>query len=765
MGPRDLETEGDKPAARQLAEGELKLIFYGSRIGGSFALVKTNRKSGKQEEWLLIKHRDGAVDESFDVDLLPESVVSGRTIEDMLAGAPPGRPRGLPPSTVEGAEEAPAPDDATPMLATAREKPFSNPDWLFEVKWDGVRLLAHIDGQNVRLITRNGNDVTSHYPELHDLPLKLHARRAVVDGEVVALDEAGLSDFGRLQKRMHVGKPSRSQMAATPVHFYVFDLLYADGYDLRGASLRDRKRCLREMLVSHSDPVRYSDHVVGRGEDMFEAVRAHGAEGIVAKRADSAYTGARSNDWLKIKVLQETDAVVGGWTEPRGGRDELGALLVGFYSSKGLQFAGGVGTGFTNDVLARLGERLRPLEVKRCPFAESPATKERAHWTRPELVARVRYSGWARDGALRHPVYVGLRDDLNPRECLDPRDAEAPADLPPDPAPVKRMRKDTALKTREELEAELFGGKRESVHVDIDDKPFRLTHLDKVYFPKKGYRKRDVLAYYYRVQEQIRPFLEQRPLVLRRFPNGIEGESFYQKDIGEGVPEWIPTVVIPSESSQRDTRYYVCNDVWTLLHLVNLGCIEQHPWPSRIDDLERPDYVFFDLDPSEGYAFETVVKVAREFLKILDEIGAKAFPKTSGSRGIHIWLPLEREYRYEQARDFAQVVARIVHDALPKETTLERTVEKRPKGSIYLDYLQNSFGKPLATAYTVRPKPLATVSTPLALTELRKGLSPEKWTIETVPKRVAKKDAWEGFWGSRQRIEDLIEKIRDWMGK
>ncbi|MCB1022229.1 MAG: hypothetical protein KDC27_20030 [Acidobacteria bacterium] len=223
------ETEGDKPAARQLAEGELKLIFYGRRVVGSFALVRTNRKSGKQEEWLLIKHRDGAVDESFDVDALPGSVLTGRTIEDMLAGAPPGRPPGLPPAMVEGAEEAPPPDDATPMLATAREKPFSNPDWLFEVKWDGVRLLAHIDGQNVRLITRNGNDVTSHYPELNDLPLKLHARRAVLDGEVVALDDAGRPDFGRLQKRMHVGKPSRSQMAATPVHFYVFDLLYAYG--------------------------------------------------------------------------------------------------------------------------------------------------------------------------------------------------------------------------------------------------------------------------------------------------------------------------------------------------------------------------------------------------------------------------------------------------------------------------------------------------------------------------------------------------------
>ncbi|MDA0207517.1 MAG: non-homologous end-joining DNA ligase [Acidobacteria bacterium] len=245
-------------------------------------------------------------------------------------------------------------------------------------------------------------------------------------------------------------------------------------------------------------------------------------------------------------------------------------------------------------------------------------------------------------------------------------------------------------------------------------KDFRLTHLDKLYFPEPGYTKRDLLAYYLGVAEFILPFLKDRPLVLHRFPNGAAGESFYQKDIGEGAPEWVHTFVIPSESSGRDTRYYVCDDLATLLHLVNLGCIEQHPWPSRIDSLEKPDYVFFDLDPTEGYEFDTIVAVARRFLKELDAIGLRAFVKTSGSRGIHLWLPLERRYSYEQVRTFAEIVARVVHDAMPEETTLERMVDKRPKGSISLDYLQNSFGKPLATVYTARPRPSATVATPLS---------------------------------------------------
>ncbi len=755
------EVEGEQAAEEQLASGELKLVFYGWRVAGGFVLVKTKRKTGKQEEWLLIKHRDAAVVEGHDATSEADSAVSGRSIEDMLAAVAPGRPRIASPALLEGASAAEFPADAAPMLANALENAFTDPDWLFELKWDGVRLLAHLDGGELRLITRNGRNVASHYPELADLGRKLRVRRAILDGEAVALDDKGRADFGRLQRRMHVERPSRALLSGTPVHFYVFDLLYADGYDLRDVALVERKRCLEAILLPGAEPLRYSSHVVERGEQLFDAAKQHGAEGVVAKRAQSSYAAGRSVDWVKIKVVQETDVVIGGWTERRGAEEGLGALVAGLFRGPRLYFAGGVGSGFDAESLAAVGERLAGIEVAQSPFIEPPKLKEQVHWTRPELVARVRYSGWTADGALRHPVFLGLREDIDPSDCTDPRAIEETAPS------VTRSRaiKDQTIRTREELENELFAGKRERVQVDIDGKPFRLTHLDKIYFPAPGYRKRDLLAYYYKVSDRILPFLEDRPLVLRRFPNGIEGESFYQKDIGDGAPEWIETVVIPSESRGRDTRYYVCGDLWTLLHLVNLGCIEQHPWPSRVDALERPDYVFFDLDPSEGYELETVVEVARTFLKILGEIGAKAYPKTSGSRGIHIWLPLERNYGYDQARELAHVVARIVHDRMRKQTTLERTVDKRPKGTIYLDYLQNSYGKPLATAYTVRPRPPASVSTPLATRDLRKNLRPEQLTIETVPRRLAKRaDPWADFWDSRQRIGDLLERIRDWIG-
>jgi bifunctional non-homologous end joining protein LigD len=380
---------------------------------------------------------------------------------------------------------------------------------------------------------------------------------------------------------------------------------------------------------------------------------------------------------------------------------------------------------------------------------------------KPQLVARVRYSGWTSDDHLRHPVFLGLRDDVDAIECKDPRS-------PQESVLVHAPRAEglPVIRSVAELEKELRQGRKESLRVELDGKDFRLTHLDKVYFPKPGYTKRDLLAYYLGVSEYILPFLKDRPLVLHRFPNGAAGESFYQKDIGEGAPEWVRTFVIPSESSARDTRYYVCDDLATLLHLVNLGCIEQHPWPSRVDSLEKPDYVFFDLDPSEGYQFDTVVSVARRFVKELDELGLNAFVKTSGSRGIHLWLPLERRYSYEQVRTFAEIVARVVHDAMPEETTLERMVDKRPKGSISLDYLQNSFGKPLATVYTARPRPLATVAAPLSPAELRKGFRPEKFTIKTVPARLQKKgDLWADFWTSRQRIEPALKQLRKKLAK
>ncbi|MBI1355931.1 MAG: DNA ligase D [Acidobacteria bacterium] len=753
------ECEGDAAPLEQLERGEIKFALYGKKLRGSFVLVRTRRSSKsdkKAEEWLLIKHRDAAVDPDWRIEDHPASALTGRTLEEVAAGAPPDQAQAAGPAAFEDAVEGPPPQ-LSPMLATSAEKAFSDPDWLFELKWDGVRAQARLEGGAVRLLSRNGKDVTAHYPELAELPRAAAARSAVLDGEIVALDAQGRSDFARLQTRMHVQAPSRAQVQSAPVVFYLFDVVYLDGYDLRQVPLRDRKRLLREIL--HDSPqIRYCDHVVGEGEALYELASQAGAEGVIAKRADSAYQQGRSAEWLKIKAFREVDAVVGGWTDPRGGRDRFGALLVGLHGAGGLRFVGGVGTGFDGAVLDALAERLAPLASDVCPFTAVPVTKERAHWVRPQLVARVKYGSWTPDHILRHPVFLGLRSDMEPSDCIEQAMA-----APETAKPRRRADALPTLDSREALEAELFSGRRETVVAEIDGKRVRLTHLDKVYFPKPGYTKRQVLAYYYKVADRILPFLENRPLVLHRFPNGIEAESFYQKDAGEGVPEWMDTVVIPSEGVGRDIRYFVVNDLAALLHLVNLGSIEFHPWPSRTDDLHKPDYVFFDLDPTEGWEYSTVVRVARAIWKRLEAMGLDVFLKTSGSEGMHLWLPLERNYDFDQARAFAEIVMRIVHAELPDETTLERVVDKRPKGVIYLDYSQNAYSRPLATVYSVRPKPLATVSAPLSAASLRSDLTPDSYTIESLPHLLEqrKTDPWAEFWNKRQSIEPALAKLRD----
>ena len=752
------ECEGEATPREQLERGELKLVFHGKRLAGGFVLVKTRGpadKKSKGDDWLLIKHRDAAADPDWDIEEHVASVATGRTLEELRDGLPPDQAGGGDAATLEGAVPGELPADLAPMLASSADQPSSDPDWLFELKWDGVRIQARIDGDRVRLISRNGNDVTSHYPELSGLPRAVRGSTAVLDGEIVVLDQQGRADFGRLQSRMHAAEPSYALLQQDPVVFYIFDLLGVDGYDLRRVPLEQRKEYLKEIL-SAGGPLRYSDHVVEKGEDLFALAQEHGAEGIVAKARDGAYVSGRSRDWVKIKVVREVDAVIGGFTEPKGGRSHLGAILVGLHGSEGLRFVGGVGTGFDSSTLDMLAARLSPLKTQECPFVVEPQYKEKAYWVEPKLVARIKFGAWTNDGVLRHPVYQGLRADLAAEECVDP--TEQPTGPTTSYAPRDSL---PTLREPDEIEAELFNGTSESVRLELDGKSVRLTHLNKIYFPGPGYTKRHVLAYYYRVAEFMLPFLRQRPLVLHRFPNGIDAGSFYQKDCGEGVPDWMDLHVIPSEGRNRDTRYFVANDLAALLYLTNLGSIEHHPWPSRIDALEYPDYVFFDLDPTPETPYSTVVKVAREILKALDEMGLSASLKTSGSKGMHLWLPLEREYTFEQTRSFAEIVARVIHARLPRETTLERMTEKRPPNCISLDYSQNAFGRPLATVYCVRPRELATVAAPIGRAELRKGLEIENFTIATMPARLKRKgDLWSEFWDSRQRIEPALENLQ-----
>jgi len=771
------EVEGQAGAREQLAHGEIKFQLTGEKLRGSFVLVKLKR-SQKGNEWLMIKHKDAAADPSWNIDEHDGSVLTGRTLEEIAEELPPKREaRATSPEELEGARKSAMPSRVAPMLATLVEHPFSDPDWLFEIKWDGERALTSIVDDKATLRSRNAKDITAQYPELACLPEAFHAKRAIVDGEIVVLDERGRSDFERLQERMHVRAPSAALIERHPATYYIFDLLYCDGYDLRDVELLERKELLRRILRPDKCPagrVRFSDHQAEKGKELFELARQEGLEGVIAKRADSHYSGSRSTSWVKIKATRMLDAVVGGWTAPRGAREHFGSLLLGLYEKDKLRFIGHVGSGFDSKKIAAIMDELRPLAAAKSPFEPAPDTNEKASWAKPALVARVRFAGWTQERRLRAPVFIALREDARPEDSQ--WESEVPsAPAAPDPADPPEKPNAKAAKAvvpapaiagkvltgSAKIEAELFGGKQETIVVELEGKRFRLTHLNKVYFPESGYTKRDLLAYYYRVADDILPFLKDRPLVLRRYPDGITGQAFFQKDVREGVPDWLETIAIPTESGNKsETHYVIANDRAALLFLTNLGCIDHNPWSSRRDDLEHPDYFFFDLDPSDGTEFSVVITLARILQKKLEELGLKIFLKTSGATGFHIYVPVERGYTYEQLRIFGEIVSRLITAEAPDLVTHERIVAKRPAGRVLIDVQQNSLGKPLASPYSVRAFPKAPVSTPVQPTELRPNLRPDKFNLKSLAKRLEEKgDLWANFWKNRQHIEKAFEKI------
>ncbi len=731
------ELEGKGTVEEQLARGDLKSRLNGQKLRGSFALVHTGKRSSDpkaQNNWLLIKHRDEAADENWDIDKLDWSVLTGRSLKEIEEGKPA---RASNPGELPGARKAAMPSSIEPNLATLIDKPFSDPGWIFELKWDGMRLLAWIRNGRCELRSRNARVVTSQFPELAVLPERLVAKQAIVDGEAVVLDASGRPDFGLMQQRMNVAHPSPALLEGAPVTLCLFDIIYCDGYDLRKVPLIERKRFLRRILVLEP-PVRVSEHVAGEGEELFRLASEQGLEGIIAKQANSPYCEGRCKNWLKVKATREVDAVIGGFTAPRGSRHLFGALLLGLYDDSKLRYIGSVGTGFNERNLPQVWERLQKLVTDKMPFAERPQTREKQTYVKPELVARVKFIEWTRDKHLRAPVFLGVRPDLDPKECRFDTQT-APAAAPPDPRDI------------------ICSSKEPELELDVEGKHLRFRNLDKVYFPEVGLTKRDLLCYYARVAPYILPFLRNRPLTLRRRPDGMAGEEFYQKE-AEHAPEWARTVVIESEG--KPVRHYVCDDLATLLYLTNLGCIDHNPWPSTVDHLDSPDYLFIDLDPTEGAPFTTVIEVARAANAVLTEIGMKTFMKTSGATGIHIFVPLECCYDFKQAGLFTQLVARAAGARVPDLVTWERTVAKRPAGKVLIDYSQLSYGRTLACVYSVRPQPLAIVSAPITAKELRKTLKPERFTIPTMPERIDKVgDLWADFWQSRHRIEPALEKL------
>jgi bifunctional non-homologous end joining protein LigD len=773
--------EGSLSAEEQLRKGDLKIVLHGQKLNGSFVLVKL-KNSSKQNEWLLIKHRDEYVRTDWDIEEHGQSVKSGKQ---------PGPPRhghrknaAAFSSGVQNLSNArksamPAEGGLHPALASLSEKPFSSDDWLFEIKWDGIRALAVIEDGTTKLVARSARSISFEYPEFRDLAKYIRARTAVLDGEIVVLDDKGRSSFQRLQGRFGVENPSEKLQAQLPVTYYFFDVLYCDGFDVRRSPLIERKQLLQKLVITN-ERIRISDHQIGNGLELFEAAISNGLEGLVAKRTSSPYPEGRTSNWLKLKSVKEVDAVVGGWTDPRGGRQYFGSLLVGLYEKSALRFVGGVGTGFPNALERELYEKLQQIPAKKCPFTPVPQTRERAYWVQPKLVAKVGYAEWTSDHHLRQPRFLGLQPDRDPRESIFAKeikatavpDANAPKTARParsatvktsksasTPATVNSIKSASAQSAAPIIKA-LEQRHQEQLRAEIDGREVKLTHLNKVYFPKAGFTKRDVLLYYATVSPYLLPFLKHRPLVLHRYPNGIAGSAFYQKEAGEYIPEWIRTVAIFSETKKRDVSYFLIDDLASLLYLSNLGCIEHNPFSAREDDLDQPDYMFVDLDPTEGTAFGRVVLAATTIGDVLKQAGLEFFIKTSGASGLHMYIPIARKYGFDQVRALLEIITQLAVDREKGLLTRIHRVHDRPKKSIFVDVRQNSHGQSLASVFSVRPREGAPVSTPLACNELKPDLKPEMWNIRTVLADLPRRSKlWQKFFDRPQTLESALKAL------
>ena len=624
-----------------------------------------------------------------------------------------------------------------PMMATLVDRPPQGDDWLFEVKWDGVRAIAFIEDEEVRLQSRSGLRCERQYPELAVIHHYVAARQAVLDGEIAVLDEQGVSRFHLIQPRIANADPNAVAhlVRSTPVVYFVFDLLYLDGYDLRGVNLSERRRLL-ETVVSSADVLRVSEAFPGAGEAMLDAAREHHLEGIVAKHATSCYESRRSREWLKIKLVNEQEFVIGGFTPPQGGREHFGALVLGLRDDGKLRWAGNVGTGFDGKSLAAVYARLQPLVMPRCPFSDPPRPASGITWVKPELVCQVKFANWTTDGRLRAPVFLGLRND-KPAAEVERESAEPLADPP----------------------AELLTAGRQEVTLHIEGRDLKFTNLDKVFYPAEGYTKRDVINYYDAVAGLILPHLRDRPLSLKRYPDGIEKEFFFQKNVRAAFPPWLRTEKIESEHAGRPINYAFAQDRASLLYLANLGCIDQNPWMSRTPHLDNPDFVLIDLDPQDC-SFDLIVDAALMVKKFLDEISMTGYPKTTGGDGMHIYIPVEPAYSYEETRTFAELIARLVSERKPDLFTTPRSVARRRKNRVYFDYLQNGKSKTIAAPYVLRAYPGAPVATPLAWDEVRHGLRPAQFHIRNALQRFAEKgDLFRGVLERPQKLEDGLKRL------
>jgi bifunctional non-homologous end joining protein LigD len=790
------EAETPDPAAA-IENGELKFVLAGQKVTGRFTIVRTSRRPGSapttafeddSEQWLLIKKKDATAVAGWDAEDHPRSVRTGRTNDEVKANRDAiwisEQPAAVAEIDLSGAIEKAMPDRIEPMLATLATKAFTDPDWLFEIKWDGYRVEAVIRDGKAKLWTRSLKDAETYFPNLLSPPTWIDAREAIVDGEVVALDDEGRPDFSLLQERIsqrRVGTTSAGRIAG-PLVYQVFDLLYLDGRSLLGVPLEDRKRLLRSVLRETSR-VRYASHVIGDGEAFMAAAETRGLEGIVAKLRRSRYEpGKRTPAWLKLKIRPEQELVVGGWTPGEGNARDLGAVAVGVYEGDRLRFAGKVGSGFTATTRKRLLAAMAPLRSDEPPFDPPPPRDYRGRWggdlngvtwIRPELVIRAELGGWTRDGHVRQTSFKGIELGRDPRlvvredaiasskavavaeaseplaEEAEPRENQAMTTKRAAKSPAARRsaaKKSAFPDAAEPAELEqLASMPAEGVwHVGGErGDDLKLTNLDKVLFGPPAtdasadpVTKRELIAYFARIAPTMLPHLAERPLNLQRFPNGANGPSFWQKDIPSSAPGWLRRWRETGVDGRKANEHLIADRVATLCWLGNQAAFEVHAWTSRLEDPGRPTFALIDVDPGTKTTWDETLVLARLYRTALGHLGVRGYPKTTGKRGLQVWIPIEPRYSFADTSGWVERISRAIGSTVPDLVSWDWAKASRG-GKARLDYTQNATIKTLVAPYAVRPSAGAPVSAPIAWDELDDAdLRPDGWTIRTIIERV-----------------------------
>lgn len=680
----------------QWKEGNLKIIFEGDQLKGEFALVRT--RSGEGKNWLLIKKKDQfSTDKKYSNENRSETQLKKLNTDQFVK----------------------------PMLASPKKKIFNHPNWIFELKWDGYRMLSSIRNGEVHCYSRNGNSFNQKFSKIARV-LEGIPHDVILDGEMVALDKKGLPNFQAIQNYPENGWKR--------LKYYVFDVLFLNGHSTLELGLKDRKSLLPDIIDGLDDVV-YCDDIERMGTAFYEKAITAGMEGVIAKKADSTYVpGHRSEDWLKIKAQDSQEAIICGYTDSE--KQAFGSLILGVYEEEELRYIGNCGTGFSQKEQQALLKKFEPLERQTSPFSEKINLRGREpNWMIPELIAEVTFSEWTSSGRLRHPVFKALRTDKEARE-------------------IKKQKEVVLLPASDSKTTSA------NTTLEIDGYSVPFSNLKKIYWPESGFRKYDLIDYYLQVSDYILPYLKDRPQNLHRHPNGIQSEGFYQKNMEQDLlKDFMETVPIYSESNEKELNYMLCQNKATLLYLANLGCIELNPWNSKIHSLENPDYGIIDLDPTKENTFAQVIEVALAAKEVLDQWKITAFCKTSGSAGIHILMSLAAQYTYEQTRDFTKLICLEIQSKLPQLTTLERALKNR-NGRIYLDYLQNRKAQTLAAPYCVRPKEGAPVSAPLEWNEVKPGLEILDFTISNMPKRLQEKgDLFQGIFETSINMESILKNI------